>query len=236
VLSDPLEQRCAHDVASHGRHVVRVDGAPDFAYAVGLMHHVDHPELVMSGLPHELMSAVLERVSSLVLQGFPLQAGQVLEGALARVPVVVDALSDEGLAATVGWSRWFHQREVPAYQLVWPAATGDFIWDSPEQPAAWRVPVERGEPEWTLGAAPGQPVYVCTHVAEDGEPVMRVVRDHQEEWQLLCDADHFEDQRAVVWHLSHCVKTTPSLLALDLQPGHTAWRDAPWLPWETAPL
>ena len=215
---------------------MQVAGTPDFAYTVGLPHHADHPELVMSGLPSEVMAAVLERVSSLVLQGFPLVSGQVLEGALARVAVVVDELSSEGLAATIGWSRWFHQREVPAYQLVWPSATGDFVWDTREQPAAWRVPVERAEPEWTLGATPGQPVYVCTHVAEDGEPVMRVVRDVQEEWQLLCDIDHFEDARAVVWHLSHCVKTAPSLLALDLPPGHTAWRDAPWLPWQTAPL
>jgi len=66
------------------------------------------------------------------------------------------------------------------------------------------------------------------------------VRDHSsdnaEEWQLLCDADHFEESRAVVWHLSHCVKTAPSLLAVDLPRGCTAWRDAPWLPWQTARL
>ena len=215
---------------------MQVTGSPDFAYTVGLGHHRDHPELVMSGLAHELMTTVLETVSALVLQGFPLVPGQVLEGALARVPLVVDELSEQGLSATVGWSRWFHQRPVPAYQLVWPSATGDFVWDTPEQPASWRVPVERAEPEWTLGATPGQPVYVCTHVAEDGEPVMRVVRDHGEEWQVLCDADHFEDARAVVWHLSHCVKTAPSLLALDLQLGETGWRDAPWLPWQTARL
>jgi hypothetical protein len=190
----------------------------------------------MSGLPLDLMSQVLGDVSARVLQGLPLVAGQVLEGVLARVPVVVDELSEDGLAATVGWSRWFHRREVPAYQLVWPEGSGEFRWDSPEQPAGWRVPVERSRPEWTLGATPGQPVYVCTHVAEDGEPVLRVVRDQGEEWQLLCDADHAEDARAVVWHLSHCVRTAPSLLALDLQLGETAWRDAPWLPWQTAPL
>jgi hypothetical protein len=231
-----LEQRCVHDVASHGRHVVQVAGDPPFAYTVGLPHHAGHPELVMSGLGADVMTKVLEEVCALVLQGFPLVGGQLLEGVLARVPLVVDVMSSEGLAATVGWSRWFHQREVPAYQLVWPEPTGDFHWDTAEQLAAWRVPVDRVEPEWTLGATKGQPVYVCTHVAEDGEPVMRVVRDHGEEWQLLCDADHYEESRAVVWHLSHCVKTAPSLLAVELPLGSTAWRDAPWLPWQTARL
>jgi hypothetical protein len=186
----------------------------------------------MSGLPLDLMAKVLEDVSLLVLQGFSLVPGQVLEGALARVPVVVDELSAEGREATVGWSRWFHRRDVPAYQLVWPDAAGDFHWNAPEQPAAWRLPVERADLEWTLGATPGQPVHVCTHVAEDGEPVMRVVRDHDEQWQLLCDLDHSAETRAVMWPLSHCVKTAPSLLATDLKPGMTAWRDAPWLPWE----
>ena len=67
-----------------------------------------------------------------------------------------------------------------------------------------------------MSASRGQPVYVCTHVAEDGEPIMRVVRDAQEEWQVLCDADHFEETRAVVWHLKHVVKTTPSLLTVAM--------------------
>ena len=228
-----MEQRCAHDVASHGRHVVAVAGDPDFAYTVGLPHHLDHPELLLSGLPVELMQSVLEEVSRRVLEGYRLVPGQLVEGALARVPLVVDELlpSDR-----LSWSTWFHGREVPALQLLWPSGTGDFVWDSPAQPAAWRVPVQRGEPEWTLPATPGQPVYVCTHVAEDGEPVMRVVRDAQEEWQVLCDADHYDDTRAVVWHLSHVAKTSPTLLAVDLPLGWTAWRDAPWLPWQTARL
>jgi hypothetical protein len=222
-----------HDVAGHGRHVVAVEGAPGFAYTVGLVHHLDHPELLMSGLPAELMQAVLEEVSRRVLEGFPLVPGAIVEGALARVPLVVDALVTDDLLT---WSRWFHRRDVTAYQLVWPEATGDFRWDSPEQPAAWRVPVERAEPEWTLGATRGQPAYVCTHVAEEGEPVMRVVRDAQEEWQVLCDADHYDEKHAVVWHLRHVAKTSPSLLSVDLPLGHTAWRDAPWLPWQTARL
>ena len=57
-----------------------------------------------------------------------------------------------------------------------------------------------------------------------------------EEWQVLCDADHYEETHAVVWHLSHVAKTTPTLLAVDLPLGHTVWRDAPWLPWQTARL
>ena len=236
-VTDPLEQRCLHDVAGHGRHVVAVEGAPGFAYTVGLPHHLDHPELLMSGLPFELMQTVLEEVSRRVLEGFLLVPGQLVEGALARVPLVVDELAATDLLT---WSRWFHRREVPAYQLVWPETSGDFRWDSPEQPAAWRVPVERGEPEWTLEATTGQPVHVCTHVAEDGEPVMRVVRERgpngEEEWQVLCDADHYDETRAVIWHLSHAVKTTPSLLSVELPVGHTAWRDAPWLPWQTSRL
>lgn len=232
-VTDPVEQRCLHDVAGHGRHLVAVEGAPGFAYTVGLVHHLDHPELLMSGLPVDLMRSVLEEVSRRVLSGFPLVPGQLVEGALARVPLVVDELASAHLLA---WSRWFHRREVPAYQLVWPSATGDFVWDSAEQPSSWRVPVERGTPDWTLPATPGQPVYVCTHVAEDGEPVMRVVRDVQEEWQVLCDADHFEDTRAVVWHLSHVAKVCPTLLSVELPLGWTVWRDAPWLPWQTARL
>jgi hypothetical protein len=220
-------------VASHGRHVVQVHSAPDFAYTVGLPHHLDHPELLMSGLAPDLMQSVLEEVSRRVLEGYALVPGQIVEGALARVPLVVDELLPTD---RLGWSGWFHGRQVPALQLVWPSPVGDFVWDSPEQPAAWRVPVERSAPEWTLPATPGQPVYVCTHVAEDGEPVMRVVRDVQEEWQVLCDADHVDDTRAVVWHLSHVAKTSPSLLAVQLPPGHTVWRDAPWLPWQTARL
>src|SRR4051794_21267315 len=178
----------------------------------------------MSGLPLDLLQRVLEEVSRRVLEGYRLVPGQIVEGALARVPLVVDELlpSDR-----LSWADWFQGREVPAYQLVWPEPTGDFVWDSPSQPAAWRVPVERSSPEWALPATPGRPVYVCTHVAEEGEPVMRVVRDVQEEWQVLCDADHQDDTRAVGWHLSHLAKTSPSLLPVGLPPGPTPWRGGP---------
>ena len=79
--------------------------------------------------------------------------------------------------------------------------------------------------------------FTCAHVLENGEAILRVLRETDDErgedWCILCGADeHATDDLRVV-HISHLVRSAPSLvdvsgLALD----HGASRqdvDSPWL-------
>jgi len=75
-------------------------------------------------------------------------------------------------------------------------------------------------------------VIICQKVF-DGEPILRVSRDDEGEWQFLCDGDHGSGNCAPkLVCLAEIVKRDPSLAELaDLCSNWSASRDAKDSPW-----
>lgn len=79
---------------------------------------------------------------------------------------------------------------------------------------------------------------ICGHVAIDGLPILRAIRDEPAEppdsgWQFLCDCGEDEDvDRGRVWSVNEVIKCEPTLAGLtDLPPGTELARkdrDSPW--------
>jgi len=251
---DEHETRAIANVLQHGWHVILVGAGPApeepaFAYTVGLGHRSDHPELLISGLPTDLMHRVLNGVAQRVLNGRHLAAGDAIEGALAHVPLLVDELNDAALAETVTWSRWFHRRPVEALQLIWPDTSARFAWqpDAPtvlneRQPPNWRKAHPRHgafapTPLWPWTVLVDTPAFVCTHITDDGEVIRFVARQpakgRGEDWSFHCGGNHDDTGNEIApRHLTHIVRTAPSLRELaDLGLNEQAWRkdaDHPW--------
>lgn len=243
-------------VRRHGWQVILVqagegEAEPAFAYTVGLGHRARHPELVMSGLPLDLMHRVLNAVAARIGDGHRFdRPGQLVEGALGRVAVVLEELTDVGLRETVTWSGWFHRARPSAHQLVWPDVDGVWPWQDGapaildlRQPPAWRHPGPREgllapRPIWPMPTPAEAMAFVCTHVADDGEAILFVARERDdergEEWSFHCGADHGQDDAGQIrlWHLSHALRAAPSVVDLsDLPMNSIAWRpsvDEPW--------
>ena len=245
---DDAEQRCVDTVRDAGWQVMLVgageaDDEPAFAYTVGLHHRARHPELVMSGLPTDLVHRVLNDVAGRVRAGHRFDTpGRTVEGALARVPLVVEAMTDAGLRETVTWSGWFHRRRPDAVQLVWPDTDGVFAWQDGapavldrRQPPGWREPSARTgplapRPVWSLPAPAETLAFVCRHVVDDGDPVLFAARerdpDRGEDWSFHCGAAEHPGDTVTTWHLRHVVTAAPSV-ALELSglaTGHVGFR------------
>jgi hypothetical protein len=95
----------------------------------------------------------------------------------------------------------------------------------------------RGANGQALYGFPGpddQKSYTCTHVLEDGQPILRVSHDVDDgAWQFLCDGLHEDAAVGRVVCLGCMVERDPSLQALaDLPPGWGADRATPSAPWE----
>ena len=206
------------------------DSGPTFAYTVGLGHRAGYPELLMSGLDASLMHRALNRLAQRVLDGRRYQPGDVVEGVLGGVPVVLAAASAAGLAETVTWSGWFHRRPPEALVVVWPTTSAIFAWQPGApgvldelQPIGWREPVEltgalAPDPEWSFPVPSDAPALTCRHVSDEGAPVLWVARESDasrgEDWSLHCGAAGHADDEIVVIHLAHLVRGAPSVRAL----------------------
>jgi Domain of unknown function (DUF4262) len=244
---DKPERNCIDTVLESGWQVLLVGAGdeadePAFAYTVGLPHRAGHPELVMSGLPSDVMHSALNDVARRVLDGARLTAGAGLEGVLAGVPLVVDELADAALERTVTWSRWFHRTSVGALQLVWPDTIGRFAWQPGSsaaldtlQPPDWRRlhPREGGfaaDPPWPLPVPPDTLAFVCTHVEGDGDVIRFVARepdpDRGEDWTFHCGQDHGDGiDQITLLHIAHVLRSAPSVREVaDLRLGESASR------------
>lgn len=264
---DPRDRSTIETVLQHGWQVFVVgsgscdcgqpdhheDDGPAFAYTVGLGHRAGHPELVMSGLDPGLMHRALNRVAERVLAGRQFAAGDVLEDVLGRVPVVLAQASVDGLEQTVTWASWFQRRPVEALVVVWPSTSAVFAWQpgAPDelderQPPSWREPLDlRGpiarDPEWAFPVPPDLRALTCTHVTDEGAPVLWVGRESDpsrgEDWSLHCGGKGHVDDAIVVAHLAHLVRGAPSVRELaDLPLDWEAHRPDVDSEWVTRPI
>jgi hypothetical protein len=124
---EPLED-LRRLVAEHGwavRHVVDPDPARCLSYTVGLTAHL-HPEIVMTGLPHEVAHTFLNIAGRVVVHEHghfaPGEATTALsDGQPFAVVEVTDTSALTAVAGLYG--------EVRAVQVVWTDSQGNLPWE-----------------------------------------------------------------------------------------------------------
>lgn len=258
---DKIDQNCLDTVLKHGWQVILVgvpcdhggecDEGPSlpFAYTLGLGHRCGHPEFFMSGLEPRLMHAVLNRMAERVMAGNAYFHGDVVEGALGGVPVVLEKLAEDHIAEAIPWAGWFHRHKPEALSLVWPTTGGIFAWQpgapvslDQHQPPQWRVPSPRTDgiapdPEWLFPITPEALVLSCTHVIEGGAPVLwaarKIDKEGEEDWTVHCGGVDHATNEVCASHFTHLVRSAPSLRMIsDLPVNFEALRasvDDPWI-------
>lgn len=251
LVADDAE--CTHpDGHDHSDHA-DAKSSPSFAYTVGLGHRCGHPELLISGLDRAVMHQALNDLAQQVMDGRRFAPGDALESVLAGVPVVLEQVADEALPETVTWSGWFHRRKPEALAVVWPDTSGVFAWQpgAPDilekaQPGRWRMPIQHSggldvDPPWPFPVPPDNMTFSCTHVVDDGHPVLWAARESDdtrgEDWSVHCGAEGHETSEMRAVHLAHLVRSAPSLRAIsDLGLDEEALRVNPDSEWSRARL
>ena len=118
------EAKLRTDVATHGWHVLKVAEdaeGPGFAYSIRLFHTFAHPELVIVGLPLELMHRLINDVGELIRAGRRFEDGASSEDVLEGCPVRFRAVPQIQYPHYFGWARWFYEGDAfPVLQVVYP--------------------------------------------------------------------------------------------------------------------
>lgn len=248
---DDEEREILAHIAEHGCHVWLIDpepGLPGFAYSVGIQHTCGAPELMVYGLPHDVMQYLVNTYCDRVRAGDRFEPGKDYTDLIEGPPSLrFEKVDNVYYADHFGWNRWFYGDDdaFEVLQLVWPTFDGPYPCDddAPKelvqaQPLLFSCDCPEGRhpsPGPGPDAVPGQAI-VCPHVFRAERPILYVMHEKQHEWQVLCGgSDH--DERPTLVHLHHLVELDPTLRELiDLEPGHEAERDAVDAPWRRKPI
>jgi hypothetical protein len=107
------------------------EAEPAFAYTVGLFASFGHPELIVFGLRHEVMHAMLNACGERVRRGTKLAPGVLLDDILEQHPVRLRAVVERrSYEQHVGYAMWFNDGgDFPLLQVTWPDKRGCFPGD-----------------------------------------------------------------------------------------------------------
>ena len=130
---DEHEAQTLADVDRFGWSVLKVsnDAGPDFAYSVGMFRTLGHPEILLFGLPLDVMHRLINDVGEQVRAGTRYVAGQVTDEFLEGYEVTFRAVPAFQYEGHLGWANWLYGgTNYPALQLVYPDRHRRWPWDA----------------------------------------------------------------------------------------------------------
>jgi len=83
--------------------------------------------------------------------------------------------------------------------------------------------------------SPNTPCFSCRHVVTEGHPILRVIHDHDGDWQFLCGQEHTEADAKII-SLQNATELDTSVNELfEMSKGVVALRaskDDDWTPFK----
>ena len=122
--------RIEADIAKYGWHVIKVmedDEGPGFAYSIGLHRSFGHPEVIVFGLPLDLMHRMVNTIGAEVRRGERFAAGSRSDAVLVGRPVEFRSVAAGWLDEFFGQAIRYHGGPAcAALQCCWPDRAGRF--------------------------------------------------------------------------------------------------------------
>jgi hypothetical protein len=135
---DESDRKVLNDVSAVGCDVVGVLAhahGPAFSYSIGLFHQYQHPEILIVGLGHSLMHALINGVRDEIQAGARFVPGVRCPGIIADFDCEFRTVHPARYPELVGYARWFYRGDdFPLIQCVWPDRQGRFPWDPDVDP------------------------------------------------------------------------------------------------------
>jgi hypothetical protein len=142
---DSADQKVLDDIATYGWHVVKVyedEVGPGFAFSIGLFRTFGHPEVIMFGLPPDVMHQVINVIGTNIRAGKRYTAGPAYDDLIERYSCTFRQVPKRHYPEYLGYAQWFYRGdEFPLLQCIWPDREGRFPWQAPED--AW---LRKGQP------------------------------------------------------------------------------------------
>jgi len=124
--------RIQASIEAHDWHVIKVpedEEGPGFAYSVGLQETFGHPEVIVFGLPLDVMHGIVNTVGEEVRRGRRFSDGGASDEVLDGQPVCFLSVAASRHAEFLGQAvDYYGGAEFSALQCYWPDPGGAFPW------------------------------------------------------------------------------------------------------------
>jgi hypothetical protein len=131
---DEGEAQLLADIEQVGWHMITVaedDEGPGWTYSIGFFHSYGHPEVVVFGLPNDVMQGIVDSIASLIKAGSHFADRDETDQVLSGYPCVFRTVQASHYAAHFGYAQWFYKSQpFPILQCVWPDTTGRYPWEA----------------------------------------------------------------------------------------------------------
>jgi len=219
---DEDERNVLGHVERHGWSVTNIreqDGAPGWAFTIGLFENFGHPEVVIFGMDPQVRHSILNFIGKNVREGNPFAAGREHDWVLEGHSCWSRDVQNLWYKDLFGWAIWFYgDTEFPVVQCLWPAKDGTYPWQAyfVSQPLLYEENLlsarmmhfvddkQLAEAEWPFASDPHQSVFVSRCVVEDNAPIVHVVHDRQGDWEFIGPVDD-PDEDGCKLSCFHCV-------------------------------
>lgn len=244
---DESEQEVLSHVERHGWSVTNIreeDGAPGWAFTIGLFESFGHPEVTIFGMDQKGRHAILNWIGENVRKGTNFTDGREHDWVLKGHNCWSREVRKLWYRDLFGWAIWFYGgTEFPVVQCLWPARDGTYPWEDASaffvsQPLLYEEGLlsarmmhylddqRLAESEWPFSDDPHLNVFVSRCVVEDNAPIVRVVHEREGDWQFLGPVDD-PDKDGCKLSCFHCVveRDTSIRTLARLLPGWRAMRN-----------
>lgn len=139
---DEIDRQVIDDIAQYGWHVIQVaedDEGPGFAFTIGLYRSFGHPEVIITGLPLDVMLVILNTIGDSLRADTRFEAGGTYDTLLEGYDCTFRRVPKEQYREFLGTAmRYYKSTDFPCLQCIWPDRAGRWPWD-PEASESFRA-------------------------------------------------------------------------------------------------
>ncbi len=142
---DKNEERALSDIKEYGCHIIHImeeDQYPRFSYSIGIEKNTNQPEIIITGLNHEIAHWLINEYNNRVKSGVVFEANKYYSGFLDEFEVTFKEVEKKHYQEYFGWAKWLYKGDsFKVLQLIYPSTSGVWPWDSgaPED-YTWFIP------------------------------------------------------------------------------------------------
>ena len=201
--------------------------SPPFAYSVGLTETYNHPEIICIGLPGDLAHQIINDVVAIIKQTGVIRTEREYDNIFKDSRAAFVKVDKRNIDDYFGVAlEYYKDRTFDALQLIWTDRNDKFPWEEKFQAEfIYKQPLLDRNADFKFREPKDLAIFTTRQWLELRKPILRVVHDHNGDWQFLTGDQMPEDIKVVA--LEELVSHDGTLNdVFDLSYGEEAGRES----------